>query len=128
MFYLNGYNYEVISKTSRHCTEAGEGNPQSWRAAAVEQRLRQRLCVADAKPIGVGQMTTISSTGAQRSGSGVRGGVIRLVGIWAHRLVAAWGRRSAINALHELDDRTLRDIGLARDQIDTALSELRRLR
>jgi uncharacterized protein YjiS (DUF1127 family) len=55
-------------------------------------------------------------------------GFVRLIGIWANRLAAQWGRRTAIESLHELDDRTLRDIGLARDQIETAIHEIRRLR
>ena len=43
-------------------------------------------------------------------------------------LAAPWRRRAAINALHARDDRTLRDIGLARDQIETAIAELERIR
>jgi uncharacterized protein YjiS (DUF1127 family) len=71
-------------------------------------------------------MTTISSTAAPRSRSGARGRIIRLIGIWAHRLAEHWRRRATINALHELDDRRLRDIGLRRDQIETAALELQR--
>jgi uncharacterized protein YjiS (DUF1127 family) len=71
---------------------------------------------------------TIDSTAAQPSASGTPGGFVRSIGIWARRLSAAWRRRAAINAIHELDDRTLRDIGLARDQIETAVAELERLR
>jgi uncharacterized protein YjiS (DUF1127 family) len=67
-------------------------------------------------------MMTIESTAAQPSASGTPGGFVRSIGI------AAWGRRATIKTLHELDDRTLRDIGLARDQIETAISELLRLR
>jgi len=73
-------------------------------------------------------MTTISSTAPPRSASGARGGVIRSIGIWAHRLAAHWRRRTTIKTLHELDDHTLRDIGLTRDQIETAASALQRLR
>jgi uncharacterized protein YjiS (DUF1127 family) len=73
-------------------------------------------------------MTTIQSTAAQRSVSGVRSGFVRSIGIWAHRLAAYWRRRAAIKTLHELDDRALRDIGLVRDQIETAIYEIDRLR
>jgi len=73
-------------------------------------------------------MVTIESTAAQPSASGTPGGFVRSIGIWASRVAAAWGRRATIKTLHELDDRTLRDIGLARDQIETAISQLRRLR
>jgi uncharacterized protein YjiS (DUF1127 family) len=73
-------------------------------------------------------MTTIDSTAAQPSASGMPSGFVRSIGIWTNRFVAQWGRRAAIKSLHELDDRTLRDIGLVRDQIETAVSELGRLR
>jgi uncharacterized protein YjiS (DUF1127 family) len=40
---------------------------------------------------------------------------------WAHALLT-WGeRRAAIKALRKLDDRELRDIGLHRDQIESAV-------
>jgi uncharacterized protein YjiS (DUF1127 family) len=73
-------------------------------------------------------MMTIESTMAQPSASGTPRGFVHAIGNWANRLVAPWGRRATIKTLHELDDRTLRDIGLARDQIETAISQLRRLR
>jgi uncharacterized protein YjiS (DUF1127 family) len=73
-------------------------------------------------------MTTIQSTAARRSISGAASGFARLIAIWAHRLAAYWARRAAIKTLHELDDRALRDIGLARDQIETAIYEIDRLR
>jgi uncharacterized protein YjiS (DUF1127 family) len=73
-------------------------------------------------------MMTIDLTAVRPSASGMPGGFVRSIVIWARRLAAPWGRRAAIKALHELDDRTLRDIGLARDQIETAIAELARLR
>jgi uncharacterized protein YjiS (DUF1127 family) len=73
-------------------------------------------------------MMTIDLTAARPSASGMPGGFVRSIVIWARRLAAPWGRRAAIQALHELDDRTLRDIGLARDQIETAIADLARLR
>jgi uncharacterized protein YjiS (DUF1127 family) len=40
---------------------------------------------------------------------------------WAHGLLTRGDRRAAIKALQKLDDRELRDIGLCRDQIETAV-------
>ena len=71
---------------------------------------------------------TIASTAARPSASGTRRGFVRSIGIWVGRFSAPWRRRATSNALHELDDRTLRDIGLARDQIETAIAELERIR
>jgi uncharacterized protein YjiS (DUF1127 family) len=96
--------------------------------AAVEQRWRRRHRFAGGKPIGEQKMTMIPSTGARSSASGARSGFVRLIAIWADRLAAYWARRAAIKTLHELDDRALRDIGLARDQIETAIYEIGRLR
>jgi uncharacterized protein YjiS (DUF1127 family) len=78
--------------------------------------------------MGEDKMTTIPSTAAQRSASGAWSGFVRAIEIWADRLAAHWVRRAAIKTLHELDDRALRDIGLARDQIETAIYEIRRHR
>jgi uncharacterized protein YjiS (DUF1127 family) len=64
-------------------------------------------------------MTTMSS--AQTAILGKSGGLIRRLGIWAHALVAYWDRRAAVKALQELDDRGLRDIGLARCHIEAAV-------
>jgi uncharacterized protein YjiS (DUF1127 family) len=49
------------------------------------------------------------------------GGVIRRFEMWAHALAAYWDRRAAIKALRQLDDRALRDIGLARCHIEAAV-------
>jgi uncharacterized protein YjiS (DUF1127 family) len=73
-------------------------------------------------------MTTIPSTAARSSTSGARSGFVRLMEIWADRLAAYWVRRAAIKTLRELDDHALRDIGLARDQIETAIYEVGRRR
>jgi uncharacterized protein YjiS (DUF1127 family) len=73
-------------------------------------------------------MMTTGSTAAQPSASGAPIGFVGSMVIRARRLAASWRRRTTSNALHELDDRTLRDIGLARDQIETAIAELERLR
>jgi uncharacterized protein YjiS (DUF1127 family) len=39
-----------------------------------------------------------------------------------HGLIKWGDRRAAIKALHQLDDRELRDIGLTRDRIEAAVS------
>ena len=41
-------------------------------------------------------------------------------------LLRWWDRRAAIKALHRLDDRELKDIGLTRDRIETAVSGITR--
>ena len=71
---------------------------------------------------------TVCSTAARRSVSGVRRGFVRAIEIWADRLAAYLRRRATIKTLHELDDGALRDIGLARDQIETAVYEIGRRR
>jgi uncharacterized protein YjiS (DUF1127 family) len=66
-------------------------------------------------------MTTISSTAAHPAVSGRVGGFVRWIGIWANALAAYLERRAAFKALQEMDDRGLRDIGLARCQIEDAV-------
>ena len=74
-------------------------------------------------------MTMIFSSDAGRSAdTTASGGIVRWIGRGAHALSAYCERRAAIKSLHELDDRALRDIGLARDQIETAIHEIGRLR
>ena len=41
-----------------------------------------------------------------------------------HAVAADWDRRAAMKALHQLDDRALRDIGLSRCQIESAVHGL----
>ena len=62
-------------------------------------------------------MTMISSTPA-RSGSG--GGFTGWLATVGNSIVAYWMRREAIKALRKLNDRELRDIGLARCHIEAA--------
>jgi uncharacterized protein YjiS (DUF1127 family) len=66
-------------------------------------------------------MTMMSQTAAQVAIPTATGGSIRRAGIWVHALVAYWHRRAAIKTLRELDDRALRDIGLARCRIEAAV-------
>jgi uncharacterized protein YjiS (DUF1127 family) len=44
-----------------------------------------------------------------------------LLGGLAQGLVTYWARREAIKVLSEMDDRALRDIGIARSQIEAAV-------
>jgi len=49
------------------------------------------------------------------------GSFSRLLSAYCEGIVGYFVRRSAIASLRELDDRALRDIGLARSQIETAV-------
>jgi uncharacterized protein YjiS (DUF1127 family) len=65
-------------------------------------------------------MTTMSET-TRPTSSGLPSGLIRWIGACAYALAAYRDRRAAIKALQELDDRGLRDIGLARCHIEAAV-------
>ena len=57
-------------------------------------------------------MTTISRTAGQPViQPAPMGGFFRLLGKWVSGIVNYLARRQAIQTLHELDDRALRDIG-----------------
>lgn len=67
-------------------------------------------------------MTTISSTdAAQPAASGMLGRLVRWIALQAKGLAAYSQRRAAIKLLHEMDDRGLRDIGLARCHVEAAV-------
>jgi len=66
-------------------------------------------------------MTTISQTAAPASTPAMSGGLVRWIGAGALAAAAYWERRAAIRALHERNDRELRDIGLLRSQIEAAV-------
>jgi uncharacterized protein YjiS (DUF1127 family) len=42
--------------------------------------------------------------------------------VWGDALATHWVRREAIKTLRQLDDRTLRDIGISRCQIEPAVT------
>ncbi|WGR97326.1 DUF1127 domain-containing protein [Bradyrhizobium sp. ISRA443] len=64
-------------------------------------------------------MTTISSAATLPARPSVLG---RLLREWNDAIVTYWMRREAIKALHELDDRSLRDIGIPRCHIEIAVA------
>jgi len=70
-------------------------------------------------------MTTISRTAGQPVIQGVThgamGGFFRLLGKWVNGIVSYLARRQAIQTLNELDDRALRDIGIERGRIESAV-------
>ena len=66
-------------------------------------------------------MSTMSSTATEPATTGASAGLIRWIGACARAYVAYWDRRAAIKALGELDDRSLRDIGLARCHIEAVV-------
>jgi uncharacterized protein YjiS (DUF1127 family) len=79
-------------------------------------------------------MSMISQSPAQPAVPNLLGGLARQIEIGAHALMSYWARRAAIKALRELDDRALRDIGIARCHIEIAVlggvanPEMRRFR
>ena len=70
-------------------------------------------------------MTMISSAAGQPAspiaGQIASAGLSRLLGGWATGFVTFWARREAIKTLRQMDDRALRDIGIARSQIEAAV-------
>ena len=66
-------------------------------------------------------MTMISSAAGQPASKIPQAGLNRLLGAWATGFVTYWARREAIKVLSEMDDRALRDIGIARSQIEAAV-------
>ncbi|MFB9265791.1 DUF1127 domain-containing protein [Bradyrhizobium erythrophlei] len=67
-------------------------------------------------------MTTISSAAVPPAQSSILGGLLRLLRGWADALATYWVRREAIKTLSQLDDRALRDIGISRCHIETAVA------
>ena len=66
-------------------------------------------------------MTTISPTAAQPAPQSLPSGFFRLLGSWVNGIVTYFARRQAIQTLSELDDRALRDIGIERSRIESAV-------
>jgi uncharacterized protein YjiS (DUF1127 family) len=66
-------------------------------------------------------MTTIYSTAAQPAPRSSVSGFFGLLGSWVNGIVTYFARRQAIQTLSELDDRALRDIGIERSRIESAV-------
>lgn len=66
-------------------------------------------------------MTTIYSTAAQPAPQSIPGGFFRVLGSWVNGIVTYFAHRHAIQTLSELDDRALRDIGIERSRIESAV-------
>jgi uncharacterized protein YjiS (DUF1127 family) len=66
-------------------------------------------------------MTTIYSTAAQPAPRSSVSGFFRVLGSWVNGIVTYLARRQAIQTLSELDDRALRDIGIERSRIESAV-------
>ena len=69
-------------------------------------------------------MTTISQTAGQTASRKSPAGLFGLLGGWVNRIVTHLAHRQAIKTLNELDDRALRDIGIERGRIDSAVRGL----
>jgi len=66
-------------------------------------------------------MTTIYSTAGRPAPQSVPGGFFRVLGSWVNSIVTYFAHRHAIQTLSELDDRALRDIGIERSRIESAV-------
>jgi uncharacterized protein YjiS (DUF1127 family) len=66
-------------------------------------------------------MSMLSSAAGQPAQPGSSGGLVRWIEAGALALLAHLERRAAIKTLRALDDRALRDIGIARCQIEAAV-------
>ena len=66
-------------------------------------------------------MTTISQTAGQTASRKSPTGLFGLLGAWVNRIVTHLAHRQAIKTLSELDDRALRDIGIERSRIESAV-------
>jgi uncharacterized protein YjiS (DUF1127 family) len=67
------------------------------------------------------KMSTISQSPPQPAIANLSGGFVRRIEFWIHALVVYLERRAAIKTLRGLDDRALRDIGIARCHIEQAV-------
>ena len=66
-------------------------------------------------------MTTISQTAGQPASRKSPAGFFGLLGRWVNGVVTYFAHREAVKTLSELDDRALRDIGVERGRIDSAV-------
>jgi uncharacterized protein YjiS (DUF1127 family) len=66
-------------------------------------------------------MTMTSQTAGQPASLNESGGFFRVLGSWVNGIVTYFAHREAIKTLSELDDRALRDIGIERSRIESAV-------
>jgi uncharacterized protein YjiS (DUF1127 family) len=66
-------------------------------------------------------MTMMFSTAAQPAARSLPRGFFRLLGSCVNGIVTYFAYREAIKTLSELDDRALRDIGVERSRIESAV-------
>jgi uncharacterized protein YjiS (DUF1127 family) len=66
-------------------------------------------------------MTMISEAARQPAHRSSPGGSLRLLGSWMDGILTWFAHRQAIQTLSELDDRALRDIGIERSRIESAV-------
>jgi uncharacterized protein YjiS (DUF1127 family) len=68
-------------------------------------------------------MTILSNRSATTVAPSPWAGLARRVAAWPLALMTSWHRRATIKTLRQLDDHTLRDIGLTRADIEDALCD-----
>jgi uncharacterized protein YjiS (DUF1127 family) len=68
---------------------------------------------------------TMSQAAAQTAISDRPGGLVGRLGGWAYALAKYLDRRAAIKSLQALDDRALRDLGIVRCHIESAVRGVR---
>ena len=67
-------------------------------------------------------MTTLYSAVSRPARPSLWSGLLRVLRSWGDALATYWMRRDAIKTLRQLDDRALRDIGIARCHIESAVA------
>jgi uncharacterized protein YjiS (DUF1127 family) len=79
------------------------------------------LCRTEANRRRTMTMTAISSTAGQPASRNLPTGLFRALGSLVNGIVTYFAHREAIKTLSELDDRALRDIGIERSRIESAV-------
>jgi uncharacterized protein YjiS (DUF1127 family) len=122
MFYLHRYNYGIIYALSSlaiapswaNCSEVTE-----WRG---DRPLPVTAALASTAVLCGGNQRRTQMISLLKATPRVLAKPMRILDGWANRLAAYLERRHAIKTLSQLDDRELRDIGLSRWRIESAVS------